>query len=236
MAGLSSRFSKAGYTKPKFQLEIENETMFEWAVKSFKKYFTTDTFLFIAREEDKYKSFLETKIKNLGIKDFRICFLDFQTKGQAETVYEGLIRNLDNIPNEGLYIFNIDSKKHNFIEPEWINEVDGYLELFLGHGDHWSFAQLDRESNVLQTAEKNRISDLCSNGLYYFKSFETYRLAYKDMMDNSKFDKGECYIAPMYNFLISNEYVIKGKVVPLSSISFCGTPNEYKDLLSTCNK
>lgn len=39
MAGLSSRFFKAGYNKPKYQLMLGKETVFSWAVKSFEKYF-----------------------------------------------------------------------------------------------------------------------------------------------------------------------------------------------------
>ncbi|EKD6920812.1 capsular biosynthesis protein, partial [Campylobacter coli] len=39
MAGLSSRFSNAGYKIPKYMLEIQNQTVFYNAVLSFKCYF-----------------------------------------------------------------------------------------------------------------------------------------------------------------------------------------------------
>lgn len=230
MAGLSSRFYQAGYTKPKFQLMINNESMFEWAVKSFEKYFSTDKFLFIVRGEDEYKEFIEEKIFKLGIAKYRVYFLVDETKGQAETVYKGLSNNLSFIADEGLYIFNIDSKRDSFIEPEWIDNVDGYLELFTGRGHHWSFAKLDDNCNVLKTAEKLRISSFCSDGLYYFKNFNIFNIAYQDQISNSKFEKGEYYIAPLYNHLIENNYVIKGDVIPDSLISFCGTPEEYNQI------
>lgn len=232
MAGLSSRFYKEGYTQPKFQLKISNETMFEWAVKSFENYFKTDKFLFVARNNYEYESFIKDKIKELGIINYRIYLLDSETKGQAETVYKGIFNNQNFITNEGLYIFNIDSKRNNFSEPIWLKDVDGYLELFEGEGDHWSFAEIDKNNNVVKTAEKNRISNYCSNGLYYFKNFKTYELAYLDLINNSKFEKGECYIAPMYNYLIENGLFIKGDIISRSLISFCGTPTEYNSIIS----
>ena len=41
MAGLSSRFSKGGYTLPKYMLYIKDKTLFNLAVSSFDKYFKT---------------------------------------------------------------------------------------------------------------------------------------------------------------------------------------------------
>lgn len=39
MAGLSSRFAKAGYDKPKYMLDLKGNSVFFHAVNSFKKYF-----------------------------------------------------------------------------------------------------------------------------------------------------------------------------------------------------
>ncbi|EKO3985769.1 capsular biosynthesis protein, partial [Vibrio fluvialis] len=37
MAGMSSRFFKAGYSKPKYMLEAKGKTLFEHSVLSFEK-------------------------------------------------------------------------------------------------------------------------------------------------------------------------------------------------------
>ena len=49
MAGMSSRFFKAGYDKPKYMLSAHGSTLFEHSVNSFKKYFNDTPFLFIVR-------------------------------------------------------------------------------------------------------------------------------------------------------------------------------------------
>ena len=38
MAGLSSRFAKAGYKVPKYMLDIDGNSVFYHAVSSFKRY------------------------------------------------------------------------------------------------------------------------------------------------------------------------------------------------------
>ncbi|MBF7049488.1 capsular biosynthesis protein, partial [Campylobacter volucris] len=50
MAGLSSRFFKAGYKKPKYMLNIMQNSVFYNAVIGFKEYFNECTFLFIYRD------------------------------------------------------------------------------------------------------------------------------------------------------------------------------------------
>ena len=49
MAGLSSRFTKAGYVLPKYMLYVKNKSLFNLAVTSFEKYFDTCRFVFVAR-------------------------------------------------------------------------------------------------------------------------------------------------------------------------------------------
>ena len=129
MAGLSSRFFKAGYTKPKYQLDLNGESVFAWSVKSFARYFKSDKFVFIYRDVYKTKDFLEVEIKNLGITDYELVCLPEETLGQADTVYQG-IKHIKE--DKEIYIFNIDSRIIDFVKPNWVNECDGYLEVFKG--------------------------------------------------------------------------------------------------------
>ena len=229
MAGLSSRFSKAGYLKPKYMLEAHGETIFEWSVSSFKHYFKTEMFLFIARETGDVKNFIEEKIKKLGILNYQIVLLDAPTKGQAETVYLGLKRFTSTLlEKERLFIFNIDTILIKYKFPYFLEEALGYLDVFIGEGNNWSYAKPKENSKniVEETAEKNQISNLCSNGLYYFNSFGTYEKAYLEMTQNNLTTKGEYYIAPMYNSLTQTNKVFYN-ISSSDSIIFCGIPEEY---------
>lgn len=229
MAGLSSRFFKAGYTKPKYQLDLNGETVFAWSVRSFEHYFKTDKFVFIYRDVYETKGFLEQEMAKLGIEDYELVCLPEETLGQADTVYQGL-KNVPN--NEELYIFNIDSRIVDFVKPEWVNECDGYLEVFQGEGDHWSFALPEPNSKrVIRTTEKERISDLCSDGLYYFKKKSVFESLFLNAKENNITSKNEYYIAPLYNQLIAQQAVVFYDLIAKDRILFCGTPDEYQVLL-----
>lgn len=229
MAGLSSRFFKAGYDKPKYQLMLGDETVFAWSVRSFERYFQSDKFVFIYRDVFETKTFIEHELTKLGIKDYELICLPEETLGQADTVYQGLNQlNVD----EPIYIFNIDSKIVDFKKPEWVEECAGYLEVFHGEGEHWSFAQtLPDSRQVIRTTEKERISDLCSDGLYYFESKSLFEQTFEYAKKHNMTVKNEYYIAPLYNILIEQQYVIYCDIIANNQILFCGTPDEYHALL-----
>ena len=226
MAGLSSRFFNEGYKVPKYMLDLEGKTVFEWSVSSFKKYFDSDLFLFIIFNHFDTKSFVENELKKMGIKNYTIIVLDEHTKGQADTVYQG-IKDL-NIDEE-IYIFNIDSRLNKFEKMSDLEGIDGYLEVFSGEGNHWSFVLPGKNNQVLKTTEKHRISNLCSNGLYYFSSLKKFSEKVKSSLE--KYDGNEIYIAPLYNDYIVEQYKIKYKLVEFNDIEFCGTPQEYNETL-----
>lgn len=233
MAGLSSRFFKAGYTKPKYMLEAHGQSLFSHAVSSFSEYFQKETFLFIVRDILGTVDFVKQEILDLGINDAQIFILDQETRGQAETVYLGLQSRFST--NEPITIFNIDTFRPEFRYPENIAVWDGYLEVFKGEGDNWSFAKPVNSSStkVIETAEKRPISNLCSTGLYYFKSIDLFNRAYCDYLSKSadEWEKGELYIAPLYNYLINEKNDIHYHLIDRNEVIFCGVPDEYLEFL-----
>ncbi|WP_082877323.1 glycosyltransferase family 2 protein [Comamonas thiooxydans] len=228
MAGLSSRFSKAGYSVPKYALEYDGRSIFEWAVRSFEKYFQDEFFLFVLRPDEFAATFVENSVKDLGIKKYRIIRLDRDTRGQAETAYLALKEFNEDFP---VIIFNIDTIRYGYIKPEFLSNCDGYLEVFRGEGSHWSFVEPGPDLTVTRTTEKERISDLCSDGLYYFKSHIEFCRIFEDALNAGEETKGEFYIAPLYNKMIKAGAKIKYDVIEIDQIDFCGTPSEYENLL-----
>lgn len=230
MAGLSSRFIKQGYTKPKYQLEISDRPLFDYCILSFKRYFDSESFLFIVRANAD-QDFVNERINRLGIKNAHVMVLGQDTRGQAETVYLGL-QNTD-ISNQSLTIFNIDTIRPNFRFPEVVSTSDGYLEVFRGDGEGWSFIDVDEETDcVKRTTEKVRISDLCSTGLYFFKDAQVFIDLFEKISkeDVNLQQGGEYYVAPMYNLLIEKGYTIRYHEIALTEVLFSGIPSEYEAL------
>ena len=234
MAGLSSRFFKAGYSKPKYMLEAKGKTLFEYSVESFSEYFNKEHFVFIVRDVYGTVSFVNDKCKLLGIKSYEVFLLHQESRGQADTVGIAL-KNINYNLDESLIIFNIDTFRLNFSIKEKLQGVDGYLEVFLGGGDNWSYVKKSDEDSekVVLTTEKKPISNLCSNGLYYFSKIIYFLESYDEYLkkDESEWSGGELYVAPLYNCLIERGLYISYKIIDESDIVFCGTPKEYEEFL-----
>ena len=227
MLGRSSRFFEAGYTLPKYQLPLGNETVFAKSVRTFEEQFSDTPFLFLIRSDHNALEFVTSEITRLGIKDFRIKEFNYETRGQAESVAIGVAEYDAKIP---LLIFNIDTIRLNFVPPKQEQYQDGYLEVFKAEGDGWSFVEPGTDGKVIRTTEKNRISNLCSNGLYAFSKCGDFREAYADFLKTQELVNGEIYIAPLYNYLINKGLDIRYVVVGAESILHCGVPKDYEDL------
>lgn len=234
MAGLSSRFTKAGYTLPKYMLYIKDKSLFNLAISSFKNYFQSCTFVFIARNAFDTETFIKEECKILGIKSFKIIMLAHSTSGQAETVLKGIMEAKIS-ENESLLIFNIDTFRPEFKFPSNIDNWDGYLETFKGSGANWSYARTEslKSTKVVETAEKREISDNCSTGIYYFKEVHDFIYAYNQHRKSTEGKSDmELYVAPLYNQLICIGKEIHIVTIDRDKVIFCGVPQEYIDYLT----
>ncbi|WFC15677.1 glycosyltransferase family 2 protein [Aeromonas salmonicida] len=238
MAGLSSRFKNAGYTKPKYMLEAHGRTLFSHSINSFQKYFDSESFLFIALDVNHTSDFIKSECLKLGIKNFNIVILDSPTKGQAQTVYEGLTIAKVAL-DEPLLIFNIDTFRPNFTYPDYLDMdcIDGYLETFIGEGKNWSniLPKEEKDHSVALTAEKKEISKYCCTGLYFWRYAKDFILVFNEYQQRplSEIDAGEYYIAPMYNHIISKGADIRYSVISHKDVIFCGIPSEYEEFITT---
>jgi hypothetical protein len=233
MAGLSRRFTEAGYTPPKYMLPLPGGSVFAHAVGSFAAYFGTIPFLFIARDVAGTADFLARECTSLGIRDYAVQMLNAPTGGQAETVELGLQQRgvAGDMP---ITIFNIDTFRPGFRFPDasWFSRSGGYLEVFRGSGDNWSYVRpaLGDEPAVLETAEKRPISDLCCTGLYHFAAASDFTNALK--AERCQPTSAELYVAPLYNHMLAEGRCIHYHLLGDEQIIHCGLPCEYKKLLN----
>ena len=235
MAGLSKRFSDAGFNKPKYMLPLHGLPVFDQVLLGFRNYFLTHQFLFVYRDIQDTGGFIARRTELLGIPSSNVTAiqLDNTTSGQSETVALGLeLAELE--VNRPLSIFNIDTIHHKFNYPESsVLEADGYIEVFTADGDQWSFVEPDFNGRVKRVTEKIRISDLCSTGLYHFKSSKLFLDTYKRTQDVPVADLmgRERYVAPLYNLLIADGCDIRFVKVERDEISLCGVPDDYRLLI-----
>lgn len=233
MAGMSSRFTQAGFTRPKYELDAHGQSLFYWSVKSFERYFNQEEVLFIGRAELSPSRFIADECKKLGLAKYSVVELDKPTQGQGETVHIGMKACERYNRFEPLLIFNIDTIRPGYCFPQHLAQCDGYLETFHGEGENWSFARTSAfNSSVIETTEKKRVSAYCSTGLYYFRQGAFFEEAYEQCVVRNGLDFTrewkEHYIAPLYNHLIKAGKNIHIENIRNEDVIFSGTPSEYE--------
>ncbi|MGE0714170.1 MAG: glycosyltransferase family 2 protein [Alphaproteobacteria bacterium] len=231
MAGLSRRFADAGYSRPKYMLDLRGRSVFAHAVGSFRTYFASEPFLLIVRDVAGTPDFVRAECRALGIRAADVVTLDEPTRGQAETVALGL--EAAAVPaGEPVTVFNIDTFRPGFRFPAFDRTVDGWLEVFPGSGLNWSYVRpMPGSDRVVQTTEKVPISDLCCTGMYHFGSAGLFRETYDAYAADAADGPTELYVAPMYNLAIAGGADIRYARIDPGEVIFCGVPAEYEALL-----
>ena len=227
MAGLGSRFKKAGYTCPKYMIEVQNRTLFAWSMLSLKGFADiVGTYFFIVRRADGAKPFIQEQCAVLGIKKYEIIEIDYLTDGQATTV---TLAAAQWDAGKALLIYNIDTYVEEYAMESKQLKGDGFIPCFAGQGDHWSFVKLDESGAAVEVREKERISENCTVGAYYFESAKLYLELYEEFYkDNANLAKGEKYVAPLYNQLISKGGKVYISILESERVHVLGTPEEVE--------
>lgn len=233
MGGLGLRFRKAGYNVPKYMIEAKGKTLFEWSLLSLEGYKNrAKKYIFIALKDDdnNVEEFIKEKCHSLKIDNFEVIILDHLTDGQATTAMKAE-KYWDS--DDGLLIYNIDT----YVEPYEMNACelkgDGFIPCFTAEGDHWSFVRLDNLGHVVEIKEKQRISDHCTLGAYYFRTCALYKQIYQEYYVNSEnISRKEKYVAPLYDYLLSKGGKIYISDVSADKVHVLGTPEELEAFLA----
>lgn len=229
MAGRGSRFYDAGYTVPKYEIVAHGRTLFEWSMDSLRNFLSSESrVIFVCLAENQSADFVRSQCLHLGIPDAHIIELPGMTDGQATSAY--LSKHL--WKNEApLLIYNIDTYVNpRVLQPRDIRPgSDGWVPCFRAAGDHWSFVKLGNSGWAVDLAEKRRISDFATIGLYWFARAADYVKAYDTFFaDPVNLVRGERYIAPLYRELIAQGAAISIVDLPFDDVHVLGTPAELE--------
>jgi len=229
MAGRGSRYVNKGYTTPKPLIEVAGKPMFVWALESLKD-IEVSLLIIVSLEEHEKDYQLNEKIATVWHNKFQLILLKSVTEGQLCTVMAA--KDYLNT-NEDLLILSSDTFVESNIGEEILKtkkNVDGIISVFNLSGDQWSFAKVDNFGNVIEVAEKSRISDYASTGLYYFTKASEFLQISKEIINANVKTKGEFYIMPVYNYLIGKNKKVRISIA--NQMWDMGTP-ESKSLFES---
>lgn len=206
MAGRGSRFANVGYQTPKPLIDVSGKPMLYHAFQSVKDV-PYEKIIFIALKEHEQTYGISKLIKEQIVNDFELILLDDVTEGQLCTVLtaSNYFRS-----NQSILIAASDSYIESNIAAEIKKtQADGLISVINLPGEQWSFAKTDENGRVVEVAEKTRISNHASTGIYYFNNAKQFEQEAKLMIQNKETTKGEYYIMPLYNKLIAEGATIE---------------------------
>lgn len=199
MAGLGSRFSKAGYDLPKPLIDVCGKPMIEVVVNNLKPQMP-HKFIFICQNEHIKKYGLKELLQRLD-DDVEIIGIDGITEGQVCTVLkaENLIDNDSPLMTANSDQF-IDFDINKYLE--LASNYDGFIMTMNSNDPKWSYAKVDESGTVIETAEKKVISNLATVGIFNFKRGKDLVKNAKLMIADNVRTNNEFYTCPVYNYLI----------------------------------
>lgn len=224
MAGAGSRFFKNGFAMPKPLIEINDKPFFYWATKSISNFIEVKdiTFVVLGQHINEFK--IDEKIKEY-FPNAKIVAIPEILNGAVLTCMNGVKEINDDLP----IIFNdcdhafISSDFNLYCNDEKFDVLDGGLLTFESNEPKYSFLQMDEDGNVINTVEKQVVSNHAICGAYYFKNKEIFLSCANEYLDKCKYS--EYFVSGVYNIMAEKKMKI-GNFKCDIHVPF-GTPNEY---------
>jgi dTDP-glucose pyrophosphorylase len=196
-------------------MEIGEKSILELAIESLScSNIPVEHYVFVVL--DKHLPLAKKLISKCDLHSFEIVPVAETPDGQARSVEIGLRKT--GILGDFL-VWNGDT----YLRPGWDDSLKpggDWMLLSKLSGDHWSFAEVE-DFKVRRTAEKVRISEFASLGLYGFGSSTLFVRALEEQSGS-----GESYVAPLYNFMIEMGLTVQAHVIENSFMVPLGTPAE----------
>ncbi len=226
MAGEGSRFSKAGYRKPKPFINVDGKPMIVRVLENLT-YFDA-RYILIARKEHMAQ---EAELVKQIEQEYNAVFIPIEklTEGTACTVlYARKYINND----EPLLIANsdqiVDMSISDFINDCKDRKLDGSILTFIDElkDPKWSFAKINDKNMVTEVKEKVVISQYATVGIYLYSKGKDFINASIDMIIENERVNGEFYTCPTYNYAIRENAKIGIYNIDFRQMHGIGTPDD----------
>ena len=212
LAGTNQFFNEAEYPYPKPLIEINNKTMIEHVISNFDSIKKKKQFVFIVNSEDCKKYHLDNVLNLLTDNTCKIIKIDNETKGAACSAMMAIEYINNDVP---LIIANADQLFDDSIDVllEEFEEFDGGVMSFDSIHPRWSYARVDENNLIVETAEKRPLSKHAIAGFFYYKKGKDFISSAMSMIQKDSSFNGLYYISPTFN-----EMVLQNKKLAISKI------------------
>ena len=231
MAGAGSRFSQAGYSKPKPFIDVAGKPMIVRVLENLG--YPEARYILIARKE--HMDAEPALVREIE-QTYNATFIpiDKLTEGTACTVLYAR-RYINN--QDPLLIANsdqiVDIDIADFVDDCSRRQLDGSILTFVDEerNPKWSFAKLGAEGLVSEVREKQPISEYATVGIYLYSHGSDFVDAAIDMFIERDRVNNEYYTCPTYNYAIGDGKRIGIYNIAVKAMNGIGTPEDLQAYL-----
>ncbi len=213
LAGSGKHFKDQGYIFPKPLIEVDGKPMIQVVCENLTG-LAAAKLIFVVRKED-VDGFALTDVLNLLAPGCEIIISERPTAGAACSALMA-IKFINN--DDPLVIANgdqyLDIDVADFLTDARTRKLDGSMITFRSIHPKWSFAKLDDQGYVMETAEKRPISENATAGIYYFARGDYFVEAAEEMIRKDARVMDQFFICPCYN-----ELILQGKKIGVYPIN-----------------
>ncbi|MDD3769142.1 MAG: glycosyltransferase family 2 protein [Sulfuricurvum sp.] len=228
LAGPNQFFPESEYPYPKSLIEISGKTMIEHVISNFSSISGKKQFIFIVNNEECKKYHLDDILNLLTDDRCKIIKIERPTKGAACSAMMAIEHINNSIP---LIIANADQIFDDDLGVlmEDFKGADAGVLTFESIHPRWSYARVDTQNHITETAEKRPISKHAIAGLYYFSKGSDFIESTMRMIKKDANVNGVYFIAPVLNEMVLNNKLMKIKTIENSRYHTFYTPSKIHE-------
>lgn len=241
MSGVGRRFVDAGYVDPKPLIVVDGKPIIQHVVELFD---SPDDVIFICNElhlrDTDMRGILESISPNCKI----LSVPNENRKGPVDAVNQ-VAEYIDD-DREVIVSYCDYSTSWNytsFLRETREADSDGAIACYTGFhphmlgSDNYAFIKMEGSRAVAVQEKKpftnNKMSELASNGTYYFKSGSILKKYFRELVDLKDSINGEYYVSLVYNLLIKDKLLVTTFLI--DKMLQWGTPYDLENYRSWSN-
>jgi|688.fasta_scaffold34966_4 beta-phosphoglucomutase-like phosphatase (HAD superfamily)/choline kinase len=229
IGGKGERFLNRGYKEKKPLINILGKPMISYVLDNLK--FTANDKVFIIYydiEDAIFKNLLSEKHPLINF-----VKIDFQTRGAAETIFEGLKKIRTLTDNKKTMLFDCDTFYTEDVISLYRNIEDNAVFYTINDDENpiYSYIKTDHNNFISNIAEKVKISNKANTGIYCFKNIDELNNYSGHVIKNNITFNNEFYTSCIIDAMIQDNNLFLG--VPLNSdfVFNLGTPEQVENYI-----
>tara|TARA_A100001015_G_scaffold265437_1_gene313810 strand:- start:5455 stop:6264 length:810 start_codon:yes stop_codon:yes gene_type:complete len=246
MTGYGSRFVDQGFKKLKPFIEVHNKPIIEWVVKMFPG--DEDKILFVCREKHlEEHEYIKSELERIAPNAKIFSISDWKKRGPVIDVLKACHLIEDHCPIIVSYCdyymhWNYKKFKHDVVTKNCDGSVPCYTNFhphLIPEDNLYASCKVDDNENLIEIREKfawnkNKMLDLNSPGVYFFKNKDILTKYSNQMIDENDHINNEYYMSLPFNYLVKDGLKVW---CPANIEKFCqwGTPEDLSAYIDWIN-